>query len=96
MRVLVEVEGHVHQNSLQTLNGNQSSGSLPDEIGYLMNFNRLQIKDNNISGPYLNSFANLIRIKHLLVDNNNLFGPLPPELVDTRSLLAILTPIAAK
>jgi len=35
------------------LNGSQLFRSFPDEIGYLMNFNRLQIKDNSISGPYL-------------------------------------------
>ncbi|AQK97480.1 hypothetical protein ZEAMMB73_Zm00001d011609 [Zea mays] len=33
----------------------------------------------------------LLRFIDILVDNNNLSGPLPPELVDTCSLLAILT-----
>jgi len=47
------------------LNGNLLSGSLPEEIGYLKNLNRLQIDENNISGPIPKSFANLTSIKHL-------------------------------
>lgn len=47
------------------LNGNKLSGSLPDELGYLSNLNRLQVDENNITGTIPKSFANLSRVRHL-------------------------------
>lgn len=47
------------------LNGNQFSGSLPEEIGYLPNLSRLQIDENQISGPLPKSLANLNKLKHM-------------------------------
>lgn len=47
------------------MSGNQLSGSIPEEIGYLPNLDRLQIDQNQISGRIPKSFANLSSIKHL-------------------------------
>lgn len=47
------------------LNGNQLTGSLPEEIGFLPNLDRIQIDQNYISGPIPKSFANLNKTKHL-------------------------------
>jgi len=49
------------------LNGNQLNGSLPEEIGFLPNLDRIQIDQNQISGPIPKSFANLNKTKHLWV-----------------------------
>lgn len=50
------------------LSGNKLSDSLPEELGYLPNLNRLQIDENYISGSIPKSFAHLSRIRHLWVD----------------------------
>jgi len=47
------------------LSGNKLSGSLPDELGNLTNLNRLQVDENQLSGPVPKSFANLVLIKHM-------------------------------
>jgi hypothetical protein len=47
------------------LNGNKLSGSLPDELGYLSKLDRLQVDQNNISGPLPKSFANMSSVRHL-------------------------------
>lgn len=49
------------------LNGNKLSGSLPAELGYLSNLNRLQIDQNNISGTIPESFSNLNSVRHMWV-----------------------------
>lgn len=53
--------------SSRLLNGNQLTGSLPEELGYLSNLDRIQIDQNQISGPIPRTFANLTKIKHLWV-----------------------------
>lgn len=47
------------------LNGNELTGSLPEELGYLPKLDRIQIDQNYISGPLPKSFANLNKTKHL-------------------------------
>lgn len=47
------------------LNGNQFTGILPPELGTLSKLNRIQIDQNNISGPVPNTFGGLTNIKHL-------------------------------
>ena len=50
------------------LTGNKLSGTLPDELGNLSYLDRLQVDENQLSGPILQSFAHLIRVKHQPVD----------------------------
>jgi hypothetical protein len=47
------------------LNGNQLTGHLPEELGYLPVLNRIQIDENNITGRIPLSFANLTNAQHL-------------------------------
>ena len=47
------------------LNGNQLTGSLPEELGSLSNLNRIQIDQNHISGPIPISFSSLNKARHL-------------------------------
>lgn len=49
------------------LNGNELSGNLPEEIGNLLNLERLQIDENQISGSLPVSFANLTKVKHMYI-----------------------------
>ncbi|KAF5930671.1 hypothetical protein HYC85_031544 [Camellia sinensis] len=73
------------------LNGNQLTGPLPDEIGYLPNLDRIQIDQNQISGPIPKSFANLSKTKHFShMNNNSLSGQIPPELSMLPNLVHML------
>jgi hypothetical protein len=47
------------------LNGNRLTGSSPEELGYLSKLDRIQIDENNISGPIPTSFQYLNLTKHL-------------------------------
>ncbi|KAI3971354.1 hypothetical protein MKX01_008198 [Papaver californicum] len=78
-----------HCSFCNLLNGNRLTGSLPEELGYLSNLDRIQIDQNFISGPLPISFANLKKTKHFLLDNSNLSGPLPPKLSRLPNLLII-------
>ncbi|MBA0648290.1 hypothetical protein Goklo_016042, partial [Gossypium klotzschianum] len=69
------------------LNGNKLYGSLPDELGYLSNLNRLQLDQNNISGQIPKTFANMSSVRHLHLNNNSLAGQIPPELSQIFTLL---------
>ncbi|CDP01075.1 unnamed protein product [Coffea canephora] len=72
------------------LSGNQFTGSLPEEIGYLENLERIQIDQNQISGQLPKSFSNLKAAKHLHLNNNSLSGQIPPELSRVPSLVHLL------
>ncbi|KAK4342586.1 hypothetical protein RND71_038402 [Anisodus tanguticus] len=80
------------ENSLdgRLLNGNQLSGSLADELGYLSNLNRFQIDQNQISGEIPKSFSNLNRIRHIHFNNNSLSGQIPHELSNLSTILHLL------
>ncbi|CAI9778659.1 unnamed protein product [Fraxinus pennsylvanica] len=65
-------------------------GSLPDEIGYLRNLDRLQIDENQISGSIPKSLANLKSAKHFHMNNNSLSGEIPPELSRLANLVHLL------
>ncbi|KAI3473862.1 hypothetical protein Pfo_028043 [Paulownia fortunei] len=65
---------------IKLLSGNQISGPLPDELGYLPNLNKFQLDLNMISGPIPKSFANLPKVQHFHMNNNKFSGQIPPEL----------------
>ncbi|KAH9737063.1 protein kinase domain-containing protein [Citrus sinensis] len=85
----VETDGHLHVREL-LLNGNKLSGSLPDDLGYLSNLNRLQVDENNITGTIPKSFANLSRVRHLHLNNNSIGGQIPSELSKLSTLIHLL------
>ncbi|KAI4964339.1 hypothetical protein ZWY2020_006661, partial [Hordeum vulgare] len=72
------------------LNGNQLTGSLPEEIGFVPNLNRIQIDQNHISGSIPKSFANLNKTEHFHMNNNSLSGQIPPRLSRLPSLVHLL------
>ncbi|GKV09576.1 hypothetical protein SLEP1_g21056 [Rubroshorea leprosula] len=79
-------DGYLHVTEL-LLSGNQLTGSLPDELGYLSNLEILQVDENNISGPIPTSFANLNKTIHFHMNNNSISGQIPPELSKLANLI---------
>ncbi|XP_030962975.1 probable LRR receptor-like serine/threonine-protein kinase At1g06840 isoform X4 [Quercus lobata] len=51
---------------------------------------RIQIDQNQISGPLPKSFANLNKTKHFHMNNNSISGQIPPELSRLPSLVHLL------
>ncbi|KAH9717035.1 putative LRR receptor-like serine/threonine-protein kinase [Citrus sinensis] len=82
-------DGYLHLREL-LLNGNELTGSLPEELGYLPKLDRIQIDQNYISGPLPKSFANLNKTKHFHMNNNSISGQIPPELSRLPSLVHML------
>ncbi|KAJ4969792.1 hypothetical protein NE237_002891 [Protea cynaroides] len=74
----------------ELLNGNQLTGPLPEELGYLPNLNRIQINQNQISGSLPKSFAYLNKTKHFHMNNNSISGQILPELSRLPNLLHLL------
>ncbi|XP_057435438.1 probable LRR receptor-like serine/threonine-protein kinase At1g06840 isoform X2 [Lotus japonicus] len=51
---------------------------------------RLQVDENQLSGPIPESFANMINVRHLHMNNNSLSGQLPSNLSTLPNLLHLL------
>ena len=47
------------------LNGNDLTGTIPEELGNLRFLDRLQIDSNQISGSIPTTFQNLVSMRHL-------------------------------
>ncbi|KAH9668504.1 putative LRR receptor-like serine/threonine-protein kinase [Citrus sinensis] len=82
-------DGYLHLREL-LLNGNELTGSLPEELGYLPKLDRIQIDQNYISGSLPKSFANLNKTRHFHMNNNSISGQIPPELSRLPSLVHML------
>ncbi|KAK7258932.1 hypothetical protein RIF29_24524 [Crotalaria pallida] len=74
-------------HNITHLNGNNLSGSLPDELSNLSNLSRFLVDENQLSGPIPESFANLTNVKHLHMNNNSFNGQIPPSLSKLPNLL---------
>ncbi|WP_437400077.1 leucine-rich repeat domain-containing protein [Flagellimonas lutimaris] len=65
-------------NPTNTAGGNNGlTGTLPDELGYLLNLQFLDLTHQNIMGPIPNTLGNLRELRWLEMDNNQLTGPIP-------------------
>jgi Leucine-rich repeat (LRR) protein len=62
------------------LDGNNLSGSLPDEIGALSELRHLWLRFNNLTGNIPGSIVELDNLEYLFLSNNALTGTLPPSL----------------
>jgi Leucine-rich repeat (LRR) protein len=59
------------------LNECKIEGSIPEDIGNLLNLEDLQISDNNLTGPIPDSIGKLSKLKTLILSKNQLSGPIP-------------------
>ena len=62
------------------LGGNDLSGSIPPEVGNLVNLKSLYLSNNDLSGPIPTELGNLVNLEDLDLGSNRLSGSLPPEL----------------
>lgn len=76
-------ESHVERIVLFT---NYLGGTLPPDLGNLVNIQNLDLSDNHISGPIPVELGDLSNLEDLYLDGNWLTGTIPPELGDLSSL----------
>ena len=65
-----------------TLHDNALSGSIPSELGKLINLTHLFLNDNSLSGSIPVELGNLTKLTLLFLGDNFLTGPLPQWLSD--------------
>ena len=63
-----------------TLHDNALSGSIPSELGKLINLTHLFLNDNSLSGDIPVELGNLAKLTLLFLHNNSLTGSIPVEL----------------
>jgi len=62
------------------LSGNNLTGSIPPEIGDLLDLESLELSDNAITGVIPVEIGNLSKLEHLALATNSLVGPLPSSM----------------
>lgn len=70
-------------------NGNNLSGSIPPELGNLVNLTYLNLYNNQLSGSIPPEFGNFINLQYLLLHNNNLSGSIPSEFGSLNNLAVL-------
>lgn len=78
-----DILGYMHGLDLSS---NELSGSIPDEIGDLLNIRSLNLSSNRLTGSIPDSVSKLKGLESLDVSNNKLSGSIPPLLADLNSL----------
>ena len=68
---------NINETSQLFLYNNNYEGSIPENIGELINLTWMSLSNNQISGPIPSSIGNLINLKYLDLFNNQLSGPIP-------------------
>ena len=69
--------------NLQTLiikDNRELTGTIPPELGNLVNIERLYLFDNRLTGIIPPELGNLVKLGDLYLNNNQLTGIIPPEL----------------
>lgn len=62
-----------------SLGSNDLSGTIPSELGNLLNLGVLKLSSNNLSGTIPKELSKLSNLQILELDRNNLEGSIPPE-----------------
>ncbi|KAI9112715.1 hypothetical protein K1719_016218 [Acacia pycnantha] len=60
--------------------GNQLTGEIPSQIGYLSTIHTLNLSNNHLKGPIPKAFSNLKQIESLDLSHNKLIGHIPTQL----------------
>ena len=68
------------------LRSNQLSGSIPSELGNLVNLQSLSLGFNQLSGNIPPDLGNLTNLQHLALNTNQLNGSIPSELGNLANL----------
>jgi hypothetical protein len=63
-----------------SLKSNQLTGSIPEELGFLMELEWLELSSNQLTGSIPPQLGNLYSLWWLKVNDNQLTGSIPPEL----------------
>ncbi|XP_031375357.1 receptor-like protein 15 [Punica granatum] len=72
------------------LSCNNLSGSIPREVGYMIDLLILNLSNNHLMGPIPSTFSGLKQIESLDLSYNRLTGKIPPQLTEL-SFLSIFT-----
>ena len=81
--VLLWGECHnISQTTLLHLGGNQLTGEIPPEIGYLTNLTHLWLNGNQLTGEIPPEIGNLTNLTRLYLYDNQLTGEIPQEVCD--------------
>ena len=62
------------------LDDNLLTGSIPDQIGDLVNLNQLFLRNNQLTGEIPTTIGNLSNLEYLWLSHNQLSGEIPSEL----------------
>jgi len=62
------------------LSGPGLTGSIPPEMGALVELRVLRLEHNQLSGSIRTEFGNLVNLTELALNQNKIGGPIPPEL----------------
>ncbi len=62
------------------LRSNELTGSIPPELGNLINLNGLWLHNNQLTGSIPSELGNPVTLQYLYLNNNQLIGNMPPEL----------------
>ena len=69
---------------------NSLTGTIPSELGNLINLEWLSLKDNSLSGEIPAEIGNLTQLEWLYLDRNSLSGSIPSELGNLTKLTSII------
>ena len=77
-----------HTDSLD-LSGSYLEGTIPLEIGNLINLVYLNLAANNLEGSIPEELGNLVNIQYLFLQNNQLSGSIPSSIGSLTNVISI-------